>query len=141
MERQGESTATFLRPLPEAIGAKRYAPDKWSVKEVIGHVIDAERVFSQRALFFARKSASPLPSYDQEEWTGVAGFERTLLKDLASELGLVRQSNLYLFRQLNDEAWVRRGIASGYEVSVRALAFIIVGHERHHLEILKTRYL
>ena len=140
LEHQLNQTLLFLRALPAAAGDKRYAPDKWSVKEVLGHLVDAERVFTQRALFFARKCASALPSYEQDEWTAAAAFGDVQLADLITEYELVRQSDLCFFRHLSDEAWTRRGIASGCEFTVRSLAFIILGHERHHVEILRTRY-
>ncbi len=140
MQRQLEETTSFLRTFSEAAGGKRYAPDKWSVKEVVGHMIDAERVFAQRALFFARKCTNPLPSYEQDDWTAAAMFDRIPLADVIAEFDLVRRSNLRLFQGLDNDAWLRRGIASGYEFTVRSLAYIMVGHERHHLEILRSRY-
>ena len=141
MKLQLEETLQFFRTLPESAGNKRYAPDKWSIKEVIGHMIDAERVFAQRALFFARKCASRLPGYEQEEWTAAATFGEAALKDLISEFELVRRSNIYFFQGLSEEAWTRRGIASDCEFTVRSLAYITLGHERHHMKILRSRYL
>jgi len=141
MKLQLDETLQFLRGLPESTGDRRYAPDKWSIKEVIGHMIDAERVFAQRALFFARKCESHLPSYDQEVWTAAATFGEATMEDLISEFELVRRSNLYFFQGLSEDAWTRRGIASDCEFTVRSLAYIILGHERHHLSILRSRYL
>ncbi len=137
---QGEETRRYLRSLPASAGDKQYAPDKWTVKEVIGHIIDIERVFGHRALFFARQTPGPLPGVEQDDWMKVASFGHRGLDDLIDELYSVRQSNLYLFRHLDDGAWMRRGVASEKEFTVRGIAYIILGHERHHLEILKSRY-
>ena len=140
MALQGEQTLSYLRALAANAGDKRYAPDKWSIKEVVGHVIDIERVFGQRALFFARKTPGPLPGIEQDDWMKVATFGNRRLADLADEFESVRRSNLFFFRHLDAEAWMRRGIASEREFTVCGIAYIILGHERHHLEILKTRY-
>ena len=140
MTLQSEQTHAYLRSLPAASGDKRYAPDKWSVKEVIGHIIDIERVFGYRALSFARDTPGPLPGIEQDDWMKVATFGSRRLEDLIDELHSVRQSNLFFFRHLDAEAWMRKGIASECEFTVRGIAYIILGHERHHLEILKTRY-
>jgi hypothetical protein len=137
---QNRATMSYLRALPPSAGDKRYAPGKWSVKEVIGHLIDAERVFTQRALFFARNAGTPLPSYDQETWNPVASFDKRELADLADEFDLVRRSDILFFQGLPADAWLRKGTGSGKEFSVRSLAYIIVGHERHHLGILRTKY-
>jgi hypothetical protein len=135
------AAVAYVRSLPASAGDKRYAPDKWSIKEVIGHVIDIERVFGQRALFFARKAPGPLPGIEQDDWMKVASFGTRTLADLADEFETVRKSNVHMFRHLDAEAWMRKGIASGREFTVRAVAYIILGHERHHVDILKTRYL
>ena len=141
MELQVDKTVSYLRSIPESAGDKRYAPGKWSIKEVVGHVIDIERVFAQRALFFARKSPGPLPGIEQDDWMRAATFGVQKLEDLVAEFELVRRSTVPLFRHLDEEAWMRRGVASERDFTVRAIAYIIVGHERHHLEILKTRYI
>ena len=140
MTLQIEKTLGFLRALRNSAGDKRYAPDKWTIKEVVGHLSDSERVFAQRALFFARSIPIPLPSFEQDDWMRAAPFGTQRLEDLATEFELVRRSNLCFFRQLGEEAWLRRGSASGCEFTVRSIAYILVGHERHHLEILRTRY-
>lgn len=140
MTLQMEKTLAYLRALPSSAGAKRYAPGKWNVNEVVGHMTDGERVFGFRALWFARKAPGALPSMEQEDWINAATFGAQRLEDIVAEFENVRRSNLSFFRQLSEEAWSRRGIASDCEFTVRSLAFIIVGHERHHLEILKTRY-
>lgn len=136
-----ETTLSLLKSLTPAQADSRYAPDKWSIKEVVGHVIDTERIFAYRALRFARNDRTPLPGYEQDDYIQPAQFGRRELSDLAAELEHVRRANLFLFRNLDDAAWERRGTANGAEVSVRALAHIIAGHEIHHREIVRTRYL
>jgi uncharacterized damage-inducible protein DinB len=138
---QMRETQALLRGLPASIGHHRYAAGKWSVNEMIGHVIDAERIFSVRALRFARKDTQPLPGFEQDDYATSSAFDEYPLAELASELDAVRQSTIFLFKHLDEAAWMRRGIASGAEVSVRALAHIIAGHELHHRRILQTRYL
>ena len=134
-------TLALLRSLPASVSTYRYAPDKWSVNELVGHVIDSERLFTARALRFARNDSQPLPGFEQDDYVRNSTFDAYPLSELASELEAVRQSTIYLFKHLDDEAWTRRGIANNAEVSVRALAFITAGHELHHREILTTRYL
>lgn len=138
---QVDSTLKLLRGIDEAKAGWRYAPDKWSIKELVGHVIDAERIFAYRALCIARGDRTPLPGFEQDDYVNNGVFDACRMDELVQEFELVRRANLLMFRHLNDEAWRRRGIASDAEVSVRALAFIIAGHERHHMEILRTRYL
>jgi uncharacterized damage-inducible protein DinB len=134
-------TQTLLNALPASVATYRYAPEKWSVNELVGHMIDSERIFSGRALRFARNDPTPQPSFDQEEYVRRATFDAYPLAELASELDAVRQATIFLFRHTDEEAWIRRGIANNAEVTVRALAYIIAGHELHHREILSTRYL
>lgn len=138
---QLEEILALISGLTEAQGDKRYAPGKWSIKEVLGHVLDAERTFAYRALRFARNDLVPLPGFDQNEYVNHANFGRWPLRDLAAEFGHVRHSTLLFFRHLEDDAWQRHGSASGHEVSVRALAYIIAGHAAHHVRILRERYL
>jgi DinB superfamily len=137
---QLDETLTLLRSIPESQAGFRYAPDKWSIKELVGHVIDAERIFSYRALCFARNDRTPLPGYEQDDYIRNASFDDYPLGELADEFESVRRSSIFLFRHLEREAWMRRGVASENEVSVRALAYIIAGHEMHHREILRSRY-
>ena len=140
LKEQLSKTQSWLRGLSEAQGDYRYAPDKWSVKEVIGHICDAERVFAYRALCFARGDQSPLPSFEQDDYIKFGNFNSRSLADITEEFELVRRSTIALFQHLDSEAWTRRGTASNAEVSVRALAYIIAGHERHHLDVLHSRY-
>ena len=138
---QVDETLTLLRSVPESHAGHRYASGKWSIKEVVGHVIDAERVFAYRALRFARRDQTPLSGFEQDDYVRNGSFDGNLLSDLSAELEQVRRASVLLFRHLDQEAWARSGVASGNEVSVRALAYIIAGHELHHREILRTRYL
>jgi hypothetical protein len=138
---QMAETQALLRALPASVATYRYAPDKWSVNEVVGHMIDSERIFASRALRFARNDATPLPGFEQDDYVRNSSFDAFPLSEVASELDAVRQSTLFLFRHMDEQSWTRRGIANNAEVSVRALAYIIAGHELHHCEIIRTRYL
>jgi hypothetical protein len=141
LSKQLEATLALLRSIPESQANFRYGADKWSIKEVVGHLIDTERIFAYRALRFARNDKTPLPGYEQDDYVRSASFDDYPLSDLVAELESVRQSSLFLFKHLDWEAWLRRGVANDSEVSVRALAHIIAGHELHHRDILRTRYL
>jgi len=134
-------TLALVRAIPEARGTYRYAPGKWSIKEVLGHVTDTERIMSYRALRIARGDTTPLPGFEQDDYVLAGGFDRRTLQDLSDELAAVRQATLHLFRHLDPPALARRGSASDKPVSVRALAYIIAGHERHHVAILTAKYL
>lgn len=134
-------TLALIRSIPESRGGHRYAPDKWSIKGVIGHLADSERIFSYRALRIGRGDTTPLPGFEQDDYVPMGNFDARTLRDLADELAAVRQATLHLFAHLDLAAFERRGTASGKPVSVRALAYIIAGHELHHVGILKTRYL
>lgn len=138
---QLKDTLALIRSIPEARGTHRYAPGKWSIKEVFGHVCDAERIFSYRALRIARGDATPLPGFEQDDYVPAGGFDRRTLADLGEELSAVRQSTLQLFRHLDPAALARRGTASGHTITPRALAYVIAGHERHHIAGLKAHYL
>ena len=139
--RQIEGTLSLIRGLSPAQGDLRYAPGKWSVKEVIGHLIDTERIFAYRALRFARNDTTPLPGFDENGFVDNAGFGSRSLSDLADEFEYTRKSNVYMFKHLDGDASLRRGPANNNEISVRAIAYIIAGHESHHVGILRTRYL
>ena len=118
----------------------RYAEGKWSIREVVGHLIDAERVFGYRAFSIARGESKNLPAFDENEYMLSAPYDRIDLEDLLSELRLVRLSNIAMLRNLDEEAWSRMGTANDAPVSVRALAFIMAGHVRHHMGVLSQRY-
>ena len=138
---QLEETRALIRSIPERRGTDRYAPDKWSIKEVLGHVIDTERIMSYRALRVGRGDPTPLPGYEQNDYVPTGGFDERTLVDLSEELASVRQATIHLFRHFDPAALTRRGTASGGPVTPRALAYIIAGHERHHVAILHDRYL
>jgi DinB family protein len=137
---QLKQTATLFSGRSERDGNFRYAPDKWSVKEVVGHVADTERIFAYRALRIARGDQTPLEGFEQEDYVRGARFGARKLSDLVEEYADVRQASLALFRSLGEEAWLRRGVASGNPVTVLALAYLIAGHELHHRKILDERY-
>ena len=131
----------LLSGVPESRGSFAYAPGKWTLKEVVGHMADAERVFSYRALRIARGDTMPLHGFDEQAWVPNAGANARTLADLLGELRVVRASTLALLRHLPPESTSRVGTASDRPVSVRAVAWIIAGHERHHLGIIRERYL
>jgi uncharacterized damage-inducible protein DinB len=141
LSRQLDETLSLLRGLSEDQAASRYAPGKWSIKEVVGHVLDTERIFGHRAFRFARNDQQPLPGFEQDGYVATAAFGNRRLSDLADEFEHLRRANLCLFASLDETAWLRRGVASDNEVSVRALAFIMAGHEAHHMQIVRERYL
>lgn len=140
MRSQGAGTPRLLSGVTETQAMFRYEPGKWCVKEVLGHVVDAERVFAYRALRFAREDSTPLPGFDENKWMPAARYDRRPLKDIVAEYGAVRAATLALFQSLEEPALTRRGSASGHEMSVRALAHVIAGHELHHVAVLKERY-
>jgi hypothetical protein len=136
---QLEDVLALLRDLPETVANTRHAPYTWSVKQVVGHITDAERDFGHRAFRFARNDPTALPGFDENAYVASAPFDACRFPDLLTEFELVRRANLSMLRQMPQEAWLRRGVASGNPVSVRALAYILVGHARHHLNILRKR--
>ena len=138
---QANAMSSLLRSIPEAQADSRYAPDKWSIKEVVGHISDCERIFSYRALRFARNDPSSQPGFEHDDYVRHAPFGDLPLSDLASEFECVRHASVHLFKSLAEEAWLRTGNANGADLSVRAIAHIIAGHELHHVAILRTRYL
>jgi hypothetical protein len=141
LSRQIAETAAFLRSLPESVGDHAYAPGKWTIRQVIGHLGDGERVFGYRALRFSRGDTTPVPGFDENLYVDNSRFAHRTLDDLITELEYLRRSSICLFNGLDEEAMSRRGTANDNEVSVRALAFIMAGHELHTLEIIRTRYL
>ena len=141
LEQQLGTTLELLQGIDETQAGGRYAPDKWSIKELVGHLIDGERVFAYRAMRFARNDQTPLPGFEQDDYVRNGDFDARTLVDLAAEFEHLRRSNIHFFRALSEDAWDRRGTANDSEVSVRAVAHIIAGHEVHHVQILKTRYL
>jgi len=138
---QREEVLGLLRGIPEAMAGHRYAPDKWTLREVVGHVNDCERMMCARAFWFARGFDSPLPSFDQNVAIEAAGFNDRSWRGLIDEFAAVRDATLTFFTGLPAGAWDRRGIASDNPFTVRALAYLVAGHVIHHVEIVKTRYL
>ena len=136
-----EATLRLLWEIPAEREDFAYAPDKWTVKDVVGHLNDAERVFAYRALRFGRGDETPLAGFEQNDYVRRGGFKARALADLASEYEHLRHANLLLFRGFEAEALGRKGVASGREVTVRALLWIMAGHELHHADILRGRYL
>jgi uncharacterized damage-inducible protein DinB len=141
LQEQHRAMTHLLSPLTDQQAEFRYAPGKWSIKEVLGHVNDAERIFAYRLLRIARGDQTPLSSFEQEGYIEAGNFSARRLSDLLHEFFAVREATLALVRSLDDAAWLRRGIASQKEVTVLALAFVIAGHERHHRILLEERYL
>jgi hypothetical protein len=140
LERQTSELRQLAAATPADRETFRYGEGKWSVREVVGHMIDGERVFSYRTLRFSRGDQTPLPGFEENQYVAASTFDRRPLASLVDELVLLRQANLALLRALAPEDWARTGIASGHSVSVRALVFIMAGHVRHHLNILRDRY-
>ena len=136
-----DETAKLLKGQPPAIADYRYAPDKWTVRDVIAHLSDCERTFGFRAFWFARKGAGELPSLDQEPFAVEARASTRSLERLFDEWRAVRASTLTLFESIDDDVATRTGIASGNRFSVRAFPWIIAGHEIHHRKELKEKYL
>jgi hypothetical protein len=141
LSRQFADTRALLDTVPEEKADGRYEPDKWSIKELVGHLIDGERVFAYRALRFARGDETPLPGFEQDDYVRAANFDTRTLRSLVNEFEHVRASTVLMLQGLDDSAWQRRGKANDSEVSVRAIAHIIAGHEAHHMNIIRTRYL
>ncbi len=140
LERQLAETVAVLDAVGEERAGFRYAPGKWSVREVVGHCVDTERVFAFRALAAARGEPAALPGYDENAYVAAADFERRTLNSLLGEWTATRRATLALFRNLGAEALARRVVANGVPVTARALAWITAGHELHHRRILRERY-
>ena len=140
LESQFAETLALLKRVPSDREDFAYAEGKWTVKEVVGHLSDSERVFAYRALRFARKDPTELASFDENAWVANADFGRRRLIDLIDEFNVVRQGTLRLVKSLNADELTRRGTANGNVVSVRALFYIIAGHERHHAVLFKEKY-
>jgi uncharacterized damage-inducible protein DinB len=140
LERQLQDSGYLLKSISPDHALFRYDAGKWSVKEVLGHLIDAERIFTYRALRISRGDQTPLPGWEQDDYIRDTNFDARNVASLAIEFENVRRSTLSLYRNLEERAWDRRGIANNVEVSVRALAWITAGHELHHRNVLKEKY-
>src|SRR5260370_13334775 len=137
LESQRRQMLQLFAGRSERDGSFRYAPGKWTVKEVLGHITDTERIFTYRALRIARGDRTPLPGFEQDDFVKNGAFSERTLAGLAEEFALVRSASLALFRSFPQEAWPRRGVASEQQAAVRALAFITAGHQMHHRIILE----
>jgi len=140
LEAQRVQMVQLLGARSEREGNFRYAPGKWTVKEVIGHMSDAERIFSYRALRIARGDATPLAGFEQDDYIVTAGFNERTMADISTEFLAVRMATMALVQSFTEVAWSRRGTASDHPVTVRAMAYVIAGHEMHHRKILDERY-
>jgi hypothetical protein len=140
LRESGTEIGAALSAIPESRGGHRYADGKWSIRELVVNVIDAERIFTYRALRIARGDATPLPGFDENRYVAAAGSDARAMADLLAELLAVRAGTTALFTSLPDAAWRRVGVASEREISVRALAYVAAGHVAHHLRILRERY-
>jgi uncharacterized damage-inducible protein DinB len=130
----------LFSPIDDKAALARYAPGKWSIKEVLGHLADVERIFAYRLLRISRGDPTPLPGFDENAYVPAGRFDARSLRSLMDEFRIVRQGTLALVQGLPPECWGRRGEASGKPISARALAYIIVGHVTHHLSVLRDRY-
>jgi len=140
LEQSKDPTYKLFSSLSNEESMHAYAECKWTLKQVLGHIIDAERTFAYRAFAFSRDNVE-LPGFDQDIYVNNSDFNSQSIQDLASEFRAVREANLFLFKAFTDEQLLRKGIASGYPVSVRALVYMIAGHELHHLKLIRERYL
>lgn len=135
------TTTEFMRSLPEEKLTYRYAKGKWTIKEILAHHIDDERIYTYRALRFARNDQTELPGFEQDDYTIESGANERSLDDLLEDFAAVRKSTITLFNSFDDRVLTRSGVASGNVMSVRAIAYHIAGHELHHLNVIKERYL
>ncbi len=141
LDRQIMGSLTTLRGISQEKSLHRYAPGKWSIKETIGHLVDAERVFTYRAMRFARKDQTPLSGFDQDPYVAAGDFDARRWTDLVDEFEHVRRCTSLFFRGLSPDAAMRSGVANNAAITVRALGYVIAGHELHHIGILRDRYL
>jgi uncharacterized damage-inducible protein DinB len=141
LENQIIAMQAFLSEIPEEKENFRYAEGKWSIKEIIGHLIDTERIFGYRALCYARGDKTNLPGFEENDYVANANFEKRSFYNLVHEYNLVRTSHLALFKSFDANALNQIGIANGNKLSVRAIIFIIAGHELHHLKVIREKYL
>jgi hypothetical protein len=140
MRENGAINEAYFRSLPSEKWDYAYAPGKWTVKELLGHIIDSERVFQYRALRFSRNDKTPLPGFDQDLFVAAGNALRRSPESLMNEYVSVRNASLTLFENLSEEELARTGTANNYEVKTEWIAYMITGHEMHHIQILKERY-
>lgn len=137
---QRDAVAARFSSLTETVAGYRYAPGKWTVRELLGHLCDAERIFAYRLLRIARGDQTPLSGFDENTYVPAGAFDRRSVGELIAEWAVVRDGTIAVVRGIPGEGWARRGVANGRSVTAPALAYIIVGHVEHHLRILKDRY-
>jgi len=140
LQRQATEFPEFINSLAEKADYA-YAPGKWTIKELVGHMIDTERILVYRLTAFARNEQASLPGFEEDDYVAAARFAERPLLSFTEEFALLRKANLYLFRSLNEAELDRKGTASGREISVRAILFVIAGHVIHHTKIIKEKYL
>ena len=136
----GEKVRVALAAIPEEKGGYAYADGKWTIRTLIGHVIDAERIFTYRALRLARADATPLPGFEENDFAKTAGSDSRTVADLAAEMTALRDCTVRLFASLPEDAWTRTGTVNNGHISVRAIAYITAGHAEHHLRVLREKY-
>ncbi|MFD1772344.1 DinB family protein [Paenibacillus rhizophilus] len=138
---QSDAAFALFEGLTEEQGGYRYAPEKWSVKQLLGHLTDSDRIMAYRVLRLSRGDETPLPGYDENDFVNAAGFDSYSLEELIRQYKATRQSTLALFAAISEEAWTRKGNTNGHPITARAQACLLIGHELHHLNIIKERYL
>lgn len=141
LAKQGKEFGTMVRAIPEGRGSFRYEPAKWSVNQVVGHVCDAERIFTYRALCFARGEKAPLPGFDETAYAPASAADQRHIADLGVEFEAIRAATVALFGGMTESMFAHQGVASDNPITVRAIAYIVAGHCFHHAAILKERYL
>jgi hypothetical protein len=141
LERQPAELVVALTAVDESRAGFRYQPEKWSIREVVGHLGDAERVFGYRALCFSRGDKAELPGFDENSYVASSTFDSRPLSELLESFEVLRRANLFMLRALREEDWTRSGVANRHSITVRALGYVMAGHVRHHLNILQQRYL
>ncbi|WP_239004673.1 DinB family protein [Paenibacillus tepidiphilus] len=141
LRKQTETVLRLLTSLSEEQGNYRYAPEKWSIKEMLGHLTDNDRIMSYRLLCFARGEEAQLPGYEEKDYVAAGSFDRFTLAEMVGHYRIVRESTQALLDSIAEEAWTRTGRFAGVQMTVRAQAALIIGHELHHLQVLKERYL
>lgn len=141
LERQNAELRELFSDIPMELETYRYEAGKWSIKEVLGHIVDGERIFSYRALRFARNDKTALPGFDQDEYVAHAHFDERSLYSLIEEFSALRNANILLFGSLTEEMLLCSGTANNKTISVRAILYVLAGHAQHHIQVIKDRYL
>ncbi len=140
LEENLDAAKALFLSIPDDKADYQYAEGKWSIKQLIQHLIDAERVMAYRAMRFARKDKTSLPGYNEDDYAAAANVSHRTLQDLIEEWQLIRQASIILFKNLDQEAWQQKGDANGFQLSVLLMCYVCVGHTRHHCKVLKERY-